>query len=375
MDDREQLMWEALYGDIDDAYLLLAWPARKNAPTPNGDRHFIPLKTWLSAHDADRVVSLLSSFEGDRELTLEDAHHGVLPRRTKNVRDTLPIILYADLDDVTDITWELIDDLGIDPTAIVASGRGLHAYWRLEREITVDDFRQAVRALYRALIANPQAARQAAHEAGDPTRLFRIPGGRNYRYRPPRPIRIMRVGGDRYSWQEVRSALAPWWDEPETPPSENARITPEELTDMLSGVGRGTRNTVAIRIAGHLRAYGLSVDEIRQWLDLWNSRNHPPLSHSEMRKVVASIGRYAVTPTISSAAVSPSELALLYRRFPGLRSAHRGPRAGAVKAALLAGIAESAIMTALIHADPRKTLGPPDRLVRWAQHHLQDERT
>lgn len=374
MANLQQTFWDLIYGEL-PGYMVLALPFSAGQPTPNGDRHFIELREFIQAQGSNMVMSLLSSQPSIPPLTLDGAHHGVLPRRTTNFADTLPIILYADLDEVTDTTWELISDLGLDPTAIVGSGRGIHLYWRLEAEVADSDWRHAERALYRSLIANPQAARQAAHEAGDPTRLFRIPGGRNYRYRPPRPVRIIRVGGDRYSWDEMRSTLDPWWDEPETPPSETARITPEELTDMLSGVGRGTRNTVAIRIAGHLRAYGLSVDEIRQWLDLWNSRNHPPLSHSEMRKVVGSISRYAVTPTIPSAAVAPSELALLYRRFPGLRSTHRGPRAGAVKAALLADIAPSTLMMALTQADPEQILGPPDRLIRWAQHHLKDERT
>lgn len=57
----------------------------------------------------------------------------------------------------------------------------------------------------------------------------------------------------------------------------------------LSGVGEGTRNDSAARLAGRYLSLGMSESEVKFMMEAWNARNHPPLPESEIETVVESI--------------------------------------------------------------------------------------
>jgi len=72
-------------------------------------------------------------------------------------------------------------------------------------------------------------------------------------------------------------------------PSPSKGVQP--YTDLLRGVLEGHRNSAATRLAGHLIAKGLSLDETLEFLRAWNLRNAPPLPESELVQTCRSIGR------------------------------------------------------------------------------------
>jgi KaiC/GvpD/RAD55 family RecA-like ATPase len=64
--------------------------------------------------------------------------------------------------------------------------------------------------------------------------------------------------------------------------------------DLLkSGAIEGMRNQSATKLVGHLFAKGMAADEIWTILQLWNSKNTPPIDYSELRKTFESVIRLA----------------------------------------------------------------------------------
>jgi len=73
------------------------------------------------------------------------------------------------------------------PSIIVESGGGLHLYWLLRSPATNDYARieQILKALAKALSADPAVTEVA--------RVMRLPGTLNYKYDPPRPVRVVQL--------------------------------------------------------------------------------------------------------------------------------------------------------------------------------------
>ena len=81
------------------------------------------------------------------------------------------------------------------PTALVASGRGVHAWWRLDEPmLDLDLWRRSQRAMARLLISDPAIC--------DPARIMRLPGTRNTRYPDARCELVECVAERRYSLAE-----------------------------------------------------------------------------------------------------------------------------------------------------------------------------
>ena len=62
---------------------------------------------------------------------------------------------------------------------------------------------------------------------------------------------------------------------------------------LKNGAQEGMRNQSATKLVGHLFAKGMAADEIWTILQLWNSKNTPPIDHSELRKIFESVKRLA----------------------------------------------------------------------------------
>jgi len=88
----------------------------------------------------------------------------------------------------------LIDRLPLRPSVVVTTGGGLHVYWVFDEPWVFDTDEERERAA--RLVASWQARVAAvAAESGwvidathDLTRVLRLPGTLNYKYRPPRPV-------------------------------------------------------------------------------------------------------------------------------------------------------------------------------------------
>ena len=76
------------------------------------------------------------------------------------------------------------------PTVLIASGGGVHAYWRLDNPLTdLSLWSGHQRALIEAVNSDP-----AVH---DPPRIMRLPGFLNHKYRPPRECCIIECDAER----------------------------------------------------------------------------------------------------------------------------------------------------------------------------------
>ena len=64
--------------------------------------------------------------------------------------------------------------------------------------------------------------------------------------------------------------------------------------DLLNkGAQEGMRNQSATSLTGHLFAKGLAAEVVWSILQLWNTKNTPPIDHSELRKTFESVKRLA----------------------------------------------------------------------------------
>jgi replicative DNA helicase len=63
-----------------------------------------------------------------------------------------------------------------------------------------------------------------------------------------------------------------------------------EYTDLLkNGCTEGMRNQSATSLAGHLLSKRLSADVVWEMLQLWNTKNKPPIDNSELRRTFESV--------------------------------------------------------------------------------------
>jgi len=158
---------------------------------------------------------------GDAVLTTEirradarslNAYFGIAARKTNQNgrRENCGHLgaLFADVDykeTPVELARERYQALGLPASVIVATGGGLHPYWLLNEPLllTEDGFKTAyslLRKLVTALGADPAAA--------EPARVLRIPGTRNFKYDPPRPVELRLFKPERrYPVAELEQAL------------------------------------------------------------------------------------------------------------------------------------------------------------------------
>lgn len=75
------------------------------------------------------------------------------------------------------------------------------------------------------------------------------------------------------------------------PAQHDGAVPPTEWAELWGGVGKGSRNSAAAKLAGHLIGHGHKPPEVAAQIKAWNSLNRPPLAQHELDAVVASILR------------------------------------------------------------------------------------
>jgi len=145
---------------------------------------------WINPQELERDLARLD----DRWLT--DTYFGVHPARAPKsayerarAEDIVCVnCLYADFDDPT--TLPRIESFQPAPQVIVASGKGFHVYWLLAEPVDLSDdatrrdWAEIQRWWVRHVGADPSAC--------DLARVLRVPGTRNGKYDPPRPVSFIR---------------------------------------------------------------------------------------------------------------------------------------------------------------------------------------
>lgn len=142
------------------------------------------------------------------------------------------------------------------PSVIVDSGGGLHGYWLLREPwvLDSDDARLAAEIVQRAWVQQVVGADESVH---DLVRILRVPGTRNFKYDPPRPVQFISCDLDRlYSLPALTAHLPPVHEaEPQFKCEPRQRATSIErfnesndVGDVLSRYGyrwTGTRRMVS----------------------------------------------------------------------------------------------------------------------------------
>lgn len=129
-------------------------------------------------------------------------HFRIVPSFSENRKDlAMATTLWADVERViTEEEKEALQDLGIPPSAIVHSGRGVHMYWALKEPIDLDTAKEKNEALALYL----QGDEGAAH----PSHTLRFPGSYNCKYIPKKLVTVQ-VFGKRYDISRFNFLKAP----------------------------------------------------------------------------------------------------------------------------------------------------------------------
>jgi len=87
---------------------------------------------------------------------------------------------------------------------LVDSGNGVHAYWPLDDDVTIAEWKPVVIALKQA--ADTHKFPIDFSVTSDAARVLRMPGAHNHKYSPPRPI-LLRRTGDIFSLKDIALCL------------------------------------------------------------------------------------------------------------------------------------------------------------------------
>lgn len=170
-------------------------------------------------------------------------------------------IVVIDFDSQEAIDWA--KSKGILETAIVSTGRGLHAYYKYPEGKHI---RNSVRI-------------------NDMDIDIRADGG--YCIAPP----SIHLTGYIYNWQKPLNNIAEIPDSFLEVNNLTRRVVPINLRGLYNGVKRGSRNHTLARLCGSWVNDGLSYEECVEMAKTWNQNNNPPLSEEEIERTIKSIIR------------------------------------------------------------------------------------
>ena len=113
---------------------------------------------------------------------------------------------YRDVDEaVSALTRFCIDVELPHPTHVVASGSGLHVYWVLDASVGREEWQESARKLKRL---NEACGFQSdGSRTADIASLLRVPGSLNFKYTPPRPVRLQQASENYIPAAAMRSAI------------------------------------------------------------------------------------------------------------------------------------------------------------------------
>lgn len=215
--------------------------------------------------------------------------------------------LFADFDDTTidAVRFRLSETSLPTPTLTIASGHGVHIYFRLQEPIT--DL-----AAWTQWQKDLAVLVQSDSSICNPSRLMRIPGFQNWKS-PAGPCGIIECDAERvYELAELHESIP----QREVVADESNRSSADTSTDghnvgtynashrdvfirarlyadKWPGVGEGNRNAEAVKHAACLRRdFALSEDDAFPIFESWNNRNNPPLSELELRSCLSNGRKY-----------------------------------------------------------------------------------
>ncbi len=289
---------------IDAAAQLADFAACVFAPDDVIEIRRLPSKrsSWHKASELGALADTLTAENADDNLYI-----GGNPRRDHGGTTADDVVmarcLFADFDHTTieqaQERWKQCDLP--NPTLVLSSGHGVHAYWRLSEPMTdLVTWSQFQRDLAAALASDP-----LIH---DSPRIMRLPGFTNHKP-PAADCRILTADPGRVFDLVDLVELIPEVLKPEPPPSvpQVATTTVGGNLDALARAAAyarkwppaldGTRNAEAMRHAAVLtHDFALTDSEALPILSAWNGRNPEPLGSTELRNCLANGRQYGTHP-------------------------------------------------------------------------------
>ena len=248
-------------GDLVELRVIAAAKQDTQNPPPLRNRR------WLRS---ERIAAAFDELKTENDTGCH-IYFGVNPRSrcggTKN-SVTLSRSIWLDFDQVTleeaQARWSLLLP---QPTVVVRSGTGIHAYWRLTAPYSVEDM--SARNDFERIVKGVSHA-TSADATHDVTRLLRLPGFLNPKTSVPIPCTLLVCEPDR---QYPISLFERWRTEPEVERTESPAVSDSfyghRHTRRIQGLLRHLDKEVTDRsrrdfavVCGLLRL-GLSPDEIR----------------------------------------------------------------------------------------------------------------
>lgn len=114
---------------------------------------------------------------------------------------------YPTLEDALDAVAKFVEKLDLPPpSALVASGGGLHVYWISDRPLPVDEWMRYAEGLKQAAVSN--GLRCDAGITTDCARILRVPGTRNFKTDPPRAVTLLGMRDTDYDFAVALASLA-----------------------------------------------------------------------------------------------------------------------------------------------------------------------
>ena len=80
------------------------------------------------------------------------------------------------------------------PTFTLMSGGGVHLYWKLKEPAGMDDI-EAVEGINKRIVA----ALKGDATGTEAARILRVPGSMNFKYNPPRPVKVVKYNAFEYT--------------------------------------------------------------------------------------------------------------------------------------------------------------------------------
>lgn len=114
---------------------------------------------------------------------------------------------YPSLEEALDAVNIFVERVDLPPpSALVASGGGLHVYWFSDRPLPVDEWLRYAEGLKQSAVTH--GLRCDAGLTTDCARILRVPGTRNFKTDPPRPVRLLGMRDTDYDFSVALAKIA-----------------------------------------------------------------------------------------------------------------------------------------------------------------------
>ena len=258
-----------------------------------------PQSYWVFAEDLEDSIAPINK----RNKKGYGVFVGVLPRIEKgNTNDdevTSSSILWVDFDHISnrEAKKKIKSSPMPQPTMLVNSGNGLHAYWKLSEKQPPSVLAKMVHDMSHLLESDTSVC--------NPSRILRLPPFINTKI-PNKETGILQIHHDNvYSFDELRS-LVPEIEQEKaireefigkvdvtTSKYEKCLKMAKSYIEKMDNAGEGGRAVQAMTVACRCWDFGLDIEDAKELLSEWNNNNTPPLCDSELVHQLESAWKYA----------------------------------------------------------------------------------